>query len=104
MPLYGQPEAWPGRDRNGARPGRPGYPALGEECVRTSFRGGSERASAAASQSATREVTSSGWSRPAATSSDRRPVSVERLAATLTRLWANALGLPAGRENEPGAD
>jgi len=35
---------------------------------------------------------------------DRRPVSVERLAATLTRLWANALGLPAGRENEPGAD
>ncbi len=34
----------------------------------------------------------------------RRPVSVERLAATLTRLWANALGLPAGRENEPGAD
>jgi hypothetical protein len=32
----------------------------------------------------------------------RQSVSVEHLAATLTRLWANALGLAAGRENQQG--
>src|SRR5260370_18330284 len=46
------------------------------ERVRTSFLGGSDRASAAVSQSATREVTRSGWRRPAATSSSSAGMAV----------------------------